>query len=117
MRTSLFTDSMPALPDDAEVKEITRYTGGLMTPAEARAFENRLTTDRAFFYRTAPMLKMWYARKPSPAEVRMLRGAPALPAVVERHVRGEPFGRPRLTPSLRSGRRYAELAVGSLREI
>jgi hypothetical protein len=92
MRTSLFNDSMPTLPDDAEVEEITRYTSGMMTPSEAIRFEERLTTDRAFFYRTAPMLKVWYARKPTSAEMTALRGSavrisPAEPrAQMRRHM-------------------------------
>jgi hypothetical protein len=55
------------------------------------AFENRMTTDRAFFCRTAPMLKLWYAREPSPAEMRMLRGAEAPPTVEQlREVEARP---------------------------
>jgi hypothetical protein len=84
MRTSLFDETMPERPSDAEVENITRYTAGLMTVAEARRFEDRLTNDIAFFYRTAPMLKLWYARKPNEKEGRLLRGEDVPLALVPR---------------------------------
>ncbi len=86
MRTSLFTADMEIPPSDAEVMEITRYTSGVMTLAEARRFEARLTSDRAFFCRAAPLLQIRYARKPAPAEERMLRGLDVPPAIADPRV-------------------------------
>jgi hypothetical protein len=50
---------------DAELKLITSYVGGFMSPDEEEAFERRLGEDEAFFYRVAPILKVWHTHAPA----------------------------------------------------
>lgn len=70
MKPALLTDDMTALPSNAEFDLVNRYTGGRMTESEADAFEKMLD-DPAFFYRVAPLIKLWYKRKPLPIEIEI----------------------------------------------
>jgi len=70
MKPALLTDEMTALPSDAEFDLVNRYTGGRMPEAEAKEFEEKLD-EPAFFYRVAPLIKLWYTREPLPIAVEI----------------------------------------------
>jgi hypothetical protein len=64
-------DSIATMPDDPDVRDVAEYVSGLMTDAQAEAFEARLAVDDALFQRVGPFLEAWVSPNLLPAEVEI----------------------------------------------
>ena len=77
-------DSIATLPRDPDVRDVAEYVAGVMTDAQAEAFEERLATDDALFERVGPFLEAWVFPLPVPAEVEIGRAIERQRAVARR---------------------------------
>jgi hypothetical protein len=80
-------DSIAIVPDDPDVRDVAEYVAGVMTDAQAEAFETRLAVDDALFRRVGPFLEAWVSPHVLPAEVEIGKAIERDRAVARRRTR------------------------------